>query len=82
MNIPGYDEWKLRGPDDDLCPDCDGKGFADCMNCGGDGEVADGVECPACDGSGVIECETCRSEEPDDDYQYERRRDERMENLK
>ncbi len=52
------------------------------MNCGGDGEVADGVECPYCDGSGVIECETCISEEPDDDYQYERRRDERMENLK
>lgn len=26
MTIPGYDEWRLRGPDDDRCPDCGGGG--------------------------------------------------------
>ena len=79
MNIPGYDAWKLRGPNEDQCPDCDGSKLADCMNCGGDDEVTAGVECPVCEGLGTVECETCGGEEPDGDYEYERRRDQRME---
>ena len=75
MNIPGYDAWRLQGPDDDQCPECDGHKRHDCMNCGGDGEVADGVECPICEGTGEVECETCSGDEPDGDYEYERRRD-------
>jgi RecJ-like exonuclease len=47
------------------------------MNCGGDGEVADGVECPICEGTGEVECETCA--EPDGDYAYEQYRDRQME---
>jgi len=76
MNIPGYDAWKLAGPDDDdQCPECDDRGVIDCMVCGGDGEVDDcGTECPACEGSGRAECSAC-SAEPDGDYEYERRRD-------
>lgn len=73
----GYDAWKLASPADDLCPHCQGHKVLDCMNCGGDGEVADGIECPLCDGSGEIVCE-CQ-EEPDGDYLYERARDRRME---
>jgi len=69
MNIPGYDAWRLQGPDDDQCPECGGHKKNDCWNCGGDGEVADGVECPFCEGTGEVECETCA--EPDGDYAYE-----------
>lgn len=70
MNIPGYDAWKLRGPHDDDCPDCDGQGKAECPACCGDDD-----ECPECEGSGYVECDTCSGEEPDGDYEYERRRD-------
>lgn len=73
MTIPGYDEWKLQGPDEDICEKCSGLRQHDCMNCGGDGEVSDGVDCPVCDGSGTVDCEC--SDEPDGDYEYERRRD-------
>lgn len=75
MTIKGYDAWKLQGPDDDRCPECGGNQMMDCMNCGGWGEVADSVECPECEGTGIIPCETCGGEEPDGDYQYERKRD-------
>jgi hypothetical protein len=71
----GYDEWKLSTPWDDACPHCQNHRKHDCMNCGGDGEVADGIECPECEGSGTVECE-CQ-EEPDTDYLYERERDRR-----
>ncbi len=76
MELPGYDDWKLQSPDDerDDCPICNGTGRADCMNCGGDGEVDDGIECPACEGVGWVECEQCDG--PDSDYLYERARDE------
>lgn len=75
MTIKGYDEWKLQGPDDDHCPECGGSRKVDCMNCGGDGDAMDGVECPECEGEGTIPCESCGGEEPDGDYQYERKRD-------
>ena len=69
-----YDDWRLSGPHEDECDLCNGTGLMDCMACGGDGDVDDcGTECPACEGAGHIECE-CR-EEPDGDYEYERRRD-------
>lgn len=35
--------------------------------------------CPDCDGDGRVDCPTCQAEEPDGDYQYERRRDAQME---
>lgn len=66
MNLPGYDAWKLQGPDDDRddCGECGGTGVCDCMNCGGDGEVDDcGTECPACDGSGHVECGLCHNDD-------------------
>lgn len=75
--IRGYDAWKMSGPYDDACHLCDGHKKHDCMNCGGDGEVVDGIECPVCEGTGTVECE-CQ-EEPDEDYLYERERDRRME---
>jgi RecJ-like exonuclease len=34
---------------------------ATCQNCGGDGEVADGVDCPACNGTGECDCGLCES---------------------
>ena len=76
--IKGYDEWKLATPYDDECLECQNTGEHACMNCGGDGEISDGIECPECEGSGVVECE-CQGEEPDGDYLYELERDRRME---
>ena len=68
--FPGYDEWKLRGPDEDAapvedCPYCDGTGQA--IDDGGDPGL-----CRKCMGDGVIPVE---QEEPDGDYLYERYRD-------
>ena len=77
MILKGYDAWRLQGPADDQCPDCYGHKALDCMNCGGDGEMADGIECPLCDGTGTVECETCCGDEPDPDYVREDR-DERI----
>lgn len=64
FNIPGYDSWKLASPYDDDCPDCCGTGLLDCESCCGDG-------CDEC-----VEC-SCQEIEEDDDYLYERWRDER-----
>ena len=75
MKIPGYDAWKLQGPEGPSCDMCNDTGWLDCMNCGGDGEVADGVDCPVCEGTGEVDC-AC-TEEPDGDYLYEKSRDER-----
>lgn len=63
-----YDAWRLSGPHDDACPDCDGSGMADCPDCSP-------WSCDECDGSGKIVCQTCTTDEPDGDYEYERRRD-------
>ena len=78
MTIPGYDAWKLQGPDDDACPDCGGTREVECTHCEG-ACAAGGVNCPLCEGSGTVECETCHGDEPDSDYEYERRRDAAME---
>ena len=72
-----YDDWIFHNPADDKCELCDGHKKHDCMNCGGDGEIADGVDCPVCEGSGEVDC-AC-ADEPDGDYLYEKARDERME---
>ena len=62
MNIPGYDLWILRGPDEhpsvmmEACEACGGIG---CDDCGGTGEVEVTLD------------------EPDGDYAYERARDAR-----
>jgi len=79
MTIPGYDAWRLQGPHDDACPDCGGCEIVDCPSCGGDGFVISGVPCRSCEGTGTVECETCHGDEPDGDYEYERRRDAAME---
>jgi RecJ-like exonuclease len=34
---------------------------ATCLNCGGDGEVANGLDCPLCEGSGECDCGLCDS---------------------
>jgi len=72
MNIPGYDAWRLQGPADDQCPECDGHKRHNCWTCGGRDQ-----DCPACEGTGKVECETCA--EPDGDYAYEQYRDRQME---
>lgn len=78
MTIPGYDAWRLQGPHDDACPDCGGTREVECMHCEGTC-AAHGVNCPICEGTGTVECETCHGDEPDGDYEYERRRDAAME---
>lgn len=78
MSIPGYDAWIFHHPADDRCPDCDGWRNHDCMNCGGEGELADGVECPECEGTGTVDCETCTGDPGDDDYAFDRYRDDLM----
>jgi hypothetical protein len=80
MTIPGYDAWRLQGPHDDACPDCGGDGVCDCPACEGDTcPICEGDTCPICEGTGTVECETCHGDEPDGDYEYERRRDAAME---
>ena len=74
MNIPGYDAWVLRGPEEHPEPETEG-----CENCGGNGIVNNyGImqDCNDCCGSGEVEVTL---DEPDGDYLYERARDMRME---
>ena len=75
MSIPGYDAWRLRGPEEErsvimeACEACKGMcqvededGFPqDCEECGETGEVLATLD------------------EPDSDYLYERARDRRRE---
>ena len=70
MNIPGYDAWKLSGPDERPEPV-----MVECEHCRGDGWLMDsegGYDCPECDGTGEVEEP---AEEPDGDYEFESRRD-------
>ena len=70
MNIPGYDAYILRGPDERPNPVIE-----ECDKCAGSGWCRDdegAFPCPECEGTGEIEAS---QEEPDDDYEYERRRD-------
>jgi predicted RNA-binding Zn-ribbon protein involved in translation (DUF1610 family) len=71
MSIPGYDAWRLRGPEEsgtmmEACEDCEGIGK----------QSEQGIlfTCPACNGTGEVEITL---DEPDGDYEYERRRDAR-----
>jgi DnaJ-class molecular chaperone len=72
VNIPGYDAWRLRGPEEDrsvimeACETCKGLGMI--VN----RAMATQDECEDCDGSGEVEATL---DEPDGDYEYERRRD-------
>ncbi len=70
MNIPGYDAWRLRGPEVDrseimeACEACKGVGIM---------QDADGhFPCTECDGVGEV---LVTLDEPDGDYEYERRHD-------
>ena len=77
MNIPGYDAWILRGPEEhlsvmmDACETC--KGIGRCVDAAGE------YACEECDGTGEVEATL---DEPDGDYEYERRRDAQMEAAK
>ena len=70
MTIPGYDAWRLQGPPEEpdpvmeICVACSGQGYQ---------EDRSGIfRCPECGGYGEVKAEP---EEPDGDYEYERRRD-------
>ena len=70
-----YDEWRLSGPDEHPEP-----AMTECSQCDGTGthlhdEHDTGTRCRVCGGSGEVPVE---AEEPDGDYQYERRRDAAM----
>ena len=70
MNIPGYDAWRLQGPDEAPEPVME-----DCAECLWSGECYDdegAFPCTECGGLGEVEVV---QEEPDGDYEYERRRD-------
>jgi hypothetical protein len=69
MNIPGYDAWRLQGPEERPEPEMD-----TCEACNGTGGIID--DCEECDGTGEVEATL---DEPDGDYEYERARDRRME---
>ena len=70
MTLPGYDAWRLQGPPEEPDPV-----MVSCECCHGNGFVMfdHGAEdCPECGGYGEVKAEP---EEPDGDYEYERRRD-------
>ena len=70
MTLPGYDAWRLQGPPEDPDPV-----MVPCECCKGAGIVTDAdgpYSCPEGGGLGEVEAEP---EEPDGDYEYERRRD-------
>ena len=76
MNIPGYDAWRLRGPEEEHSIIMDA-----CEACGGIGMIVNRVlatqdVCEECDGTGEVETVL---DEPDGDYEYERRRDAELE---
>ena len=65
-----YDAWVLRGPDERDDPEME-----TCETCAGGGvcvDLAGEYECPDCNGIGEIEVTL---DEPDGDYEFERRRD-------
>lgn len=67
MNIPGYDAWKLAGPDDDakICPHCGAYSNASCENQELDFDPA--APCPW--------LEEIERSEPDPDYLRDLRMD-------
>ena len=73
MNIPGYDAWILRGPDEHLSVMMEA-----CETCAGAGIINNyGImqDCNDCCGTGEVEVTL---DEPDGDYAYEQARDRRM----
>jgi hypothetical protein len=76
MNIPGYDAWRLRGPDESVntmmeaCEDCEGVGVMRDE----EGEFP----CTECKGAGEVEVVL---DQPDDDYEYERYRDDQIDQM-
>jgi DnaJ-class molecular chaperone len=58
MNIPGYDDWRLRGPEEDLSVMLEA-----CEACDGTGEV----EGNAMIGFGMFRCSECYGTGDDDD---------------
>jgi RecJ-like exonuclease len=76
VNIPGYDAWRLAGPAErdepamQTCDDCAGSGMITTI------AFAAQDKCDNCNGTGEV---TADPEEPDTDYEYERRRDAAME---
>ena len=67
-----HDEWRLSGPDEIPEPE-----MTECEHCGGTGTRYHGEDdrwryCRVCGASGEVPVER---EEPDGDYEYERRRD-------
>ena len=75
MSLPAsYDAWRLRGPEEHTSVIMEA-----CADCGGIGRKHDAAgeyDCPECEGIGEIETQL---DEPDGDYEYERRRDAQME---
>jgi RecJ-like exonuclease len=69
MNLPGYDAYILRGPEEHLSVIMEA-----CEACHGTGQF-DGAMCVECQGTGDVEVTL---DEPDGDYEYERRRDAQM----
>lgn len=71
-----YDEWRLSGPDEHPWPE-----MTECAQCNGTGthlvdeHDTDDTRCHVCGGSGEV---PVGREEPDGDYEYERRRDAAM----
>jgi len=68
-----YDDWRLSGPDEHPEPE-----MIECEYCDGTGTIErenNVFKCGTCSGSGEVPVER---EEPDPDYEYERRRDAAM----
>jgi hypothetical protein len=88
-NMRGFDaaqrEYDNRTPPDDgpyECPECDGKRYRGCGQCGGEG-------CPQCNGEGCIKCAACdgfgminENGEPFDPHQAEREACDRADSLR
>lgn len=75
MSIPGYDAWRLRGPEEPRSATMEA-----CEACGGTGMVVNRAmatqdKCEDCNGTGEVEVTL---DEPDEDYLYELARDRRM----
>lgn len=69
----GYDDWRLRGPEEDLSQIMEA-----CETCGGTGTCTDAqgmYPCEECGGTGEV---LVTLDEPDGDYLYEQARDRRM----
>jgi DnaJ-class molecular chaperone len=75
---PNYDAWRLQGPEEapeiqmETCPECRGNCWIWEYGTAQGQPARRKTECPECEGSGEVEATL---DEPDGDYEYERRRD-------